>query len=387
VDERQNPYAPGAGTPPPALTGRDAEIKAYEVLIDRLKQGTAGQSMVITGLRGVGKTVLLNQFELITADRDWIAIAREFEEASSFPDKIARCIERVLSELKPTKKLADQIRTMLHGLGTFAVRDPQGFELSYTPGSAHSEDLLGEDFTDLLLAVGQAAQAKGRGVAFLFDEVQFVNPGEFGPFIVGLHRLNQKALPVTCVAAGLPSLPALVGNAKSYAERLFEYPRIDQLSEPDAWTALAEPALRLGVTWEQPALSYVFEQTAGYPYFLQEYGKYIWNVASDAVITEEDARTGGRSAQDHLDSGFFLVRFERRATPAERRFLHAMALCPGPPYATSDIMLSLGKTDQRSLSVQRDALIKKGLIHAPEHGAVDYTVPHFADYLKRRADW
>ncbi len=384
MDARLNPYAPGAGTRPPLLTGRDREIEAYEVLLDRLNRGIAGQSMVVTGLRGVGKTVLLNAFEGITVGRGWIAVEREFDEASSFPATIARATERILLELKPTKKLAEQIKTTLQGLGAFTVKDPQGFELSYTPPNKPSDDVLGEDFTELLLVVGQAAAARGRGVAFLLDEVQFVRPHEFGPFVVALHKLNQKALPVTCVAAGLPSLPVLVGNAKSYAERLFEYPRIDRLSKPDALEALASPARRLDVIWEQPALDYVFGQTGGYPYFLQEYGKYTWDVSSNGKITEKDAQTGGRIAQEHLDNGFFLVRFERRATKAEQKFLYAMARCQGPPYSMADITRALGKTDQRSLSVRRNALIKKGLIYAPHHGAVDYTVPHFADYLQRR---
>jgi len=383
MDARINPYAPGAGTRPPLLSGRDREIEAYKVLVDRLKRGTAGQSMIITGLRGVGKTVLLNAFEDITVERGWIAAAREFDEQSSFPTAIARSTKRILNDLKPTKKVAERVRGLLGGLGTFTLKDPAGFELSYTPQQRPSSDALAEDFIDLLLAVGRAAAARDRGVAFLFDEVQFVPAREFGPFVVGLHRLNQKALPVTCVAAGLPSLPTLVGNAKTYAERLFEYPCIDQLPRDDALAALADPARNLGVVWEQTALDRVFAQTGGYPYFLQEYGKYTWDVATDGTITENDARVGGRVAQDRLDNGFFMVRYERRATNAEREFLHAMARCSGPPYSIADITRALGKDDQRSLSVRRNALIKKGLIYAPHHGFVDYTVPRFADYLKR----
>jgi hypothetical protein len=195
---------------------------------------------------------------------------------------------------------------------------------------------------------------KGRGVAFLLDEVQFVGAEEFGPFVVGLHRLNQKALPVTCVAAGLPSLPALVGEAKSYAERLFEYPRIDRLSRPDAISALRDPARTRDVVFEEGALQHIFACTEGYPYFLQQYGKYAWDVASPGRITIEDAQLGGRQAQERLDEGFFQVRYER-ASSAERGFLGAMARCEGPPYLIADVTRALGKTDQRSISVQRDA--------------------------------
>lgn len=363
--------------------GREREIEAYEVLLDRLKGGTAGQSMIVTGLRGVGKTVLLNTFEDIAVDRGWIALQREFDERTSLPAVVARSAKRILGDLEPGRKVAERVKRAFAGLGTFSVKDPSGFELSYTPTGSTTADALGEDFTDLLLVLGQAAAERDRGVAFLLDEVQFVPVEEFGPFVVGLHRLNQKALPVTCVAAGLPSLPALVGEAKSYAERLFDYPRLDRLSHSDAVSALREPARSRGVLFEDDALEYIFGETEGYPYFLQQYGKYAWDVASAARITIEDARRGGREAGERLDEGFFQVRYER-ASAAERGFLGAMARCEGPPYLIADVTRELGKTDQRSVSVQRDALIKKGLIYASQHGTVDYTVPRFADYLHRR---
>jgi hypothetical protein len=365
------------------LTGRNREIESYEVLLDRLKDGVAGQSMIVTGLRGVGKTVLLNAFEDIAIDRGWIAVQREFDESASLPALVARSAKRILSDLEPGRKIAEKIRRSFAGLGAFSLKDPSGFELSYTPSADTTTDVLGEDFVDLLLALGQVAEEKGRGVAFLLDEVQFVPPEEFGPFVVGLHRLNQKALPVTCVAAGLPSLPALVGEAKSYAERLFEYPRIDRLSRPDAIRALRDPALSRKVIFDEDALDYVFQQTEGYPYFLQQYGKYAWDVASAGRITMRDAQVGGREAQQRLDDGFFQVRYER-ASAAERTFLGAMSRCEGTPYLIADITNELGKADQRSISVRRSALIKKGLIYVPQHGAVDYTVPRFADYLHRR---
>lgn len=385
MDPRRNPYAPGAGTRPPALVGRDREIEAFEILLDRLKDGTAGQSMIVTGLRGVGKTVLLNTFEDVAVDRGWIALQREFDEQTSLPAVVARSARRILDDLEPGRKAAEKIKRSFAGLGMFSVKDPNGFELSYTPTSNTTADALGEDFTDLMLALGQAAAERDRGVAFLLDEVQFVEAEEFGPFVVALHRLNQKALPVTCVAAGLPSLPTLVGEAKSYAERLFEYPRIDRLSRLDAISALRDPARSRDVVFEEDALAYIFGETEGYPYFLQEYGKYAWDVASPGRIGIEDARLGGREAQERLDEGFFQVRYER-ASAAERGFLGAMSRCVGPPYQIADVTRELGKTDQRSVSVRRDALIKKGLIYASQHGTVDYTVPRFADYLHRRED-
>ena len=384
MDARINPYAPGAGTRPPVITGRDREIHAYEVLLDRLMQGTAGQSMIITGLRGVGKTVLLNALEDVSVERGWITEAREIEEDTPFPTLIARSARRILAELQPTRKIRENVLQAFGRLGSFTLKDPAGFELAYTPGPQLSKDILSEDFVDLLLALGNAAQSKGRGVAFLLDEVQFVPAKEFGPFVVGLHRLAQRSLPITCVAAGLPSLPALAGKAKTYAERLFEYPQIDQLAREDADHALADPAQVRGVTWEEAALRHVYRETEGYPYFVQEYGKYIWDVATDEQIPEQDARKGGAIAQKRLDDGFFKVRYESKATKGEREFLHAMAACDGPPYAIGHVTAALGKSDQRAISPRRNTLIRKGLIYAPEHGQLDYTVPRFADYLLRR---
>lgn len=335
-------------------------------------------------MRGVGKTVLLNALEDVSVERGWIAEAREIDDDTPFPVVVARSAKRILRELRPTRRVAERVLESFGRLGSFTLKDPSGFELTYTPGNQSSQETLSEDFVDLLLALGEAAKAKGRGVAFLLDEVQFVPAKEFGPFVVGLHRLAQRTLPVTCVAAGLPSLPALAGRAKTYAERLFEYPQIDQLSKSHADHALADPARVRKVIWEQAALDHVYAETDGYPYFLQEYGKYIWDVASDGRITVQDARKGGAIAQDRLDNGFFRVRCESKATRAEREFLHAMASCDGPPYAIGHITAALGKDDQRLISPRRNTLIRKGLVYAPEHGLLDYTVPQFADYLRRQ---
>ena len=227
MDPRANPYAPGAGTKPPALTGRDDEIEAFVVLLERLRQGAAGQSMIVKGLRGVGKTVLLNTFEDFAVERDWIPIFKECEPSTSLPGLVARHCRRIIEDLKPTARATKRLRSMVARLSTFTVVDPNGFELRFDLGRGEAApDPLSDDFVDLLLEVGALAGERGRGLVFLLDEVQFIHPNEFGPFVVGLHRINQKGLPVTCVAAGLPSLPALAGEAKSYAERLFSYPTI-----------------------------------------------------------------------------------------------------------------------------------------------------------------
>jgi AAA ATPase domain len=384
VDARANPYAPGAGTKPPALTGRDDEIEAFVVLLERLQRGVAGQSMIVTGLRGVGKTVLLNTFEDLAVERDWIPIFKECEASTSLPALVARHCRRVIEDLRSTARAARRLRAAMTRFSTFSVVDPNGFELRFDFGRGEAaSDPLSDDFVDLLLELGALAQERGRGVVLLFDEVQYLHPDEFGPFVVGLHRVNQKGLPITCVAAGLPSLPALAGEAKSYAERLFSYPTIDRLTREDADEALARPAWVQKVTFAKGALDVAYRLTHGYPYFIQELGKYAWNVASGTRIERADMERAGALAQHALDDGFFLVRAER-ATETERRYMRAMAGLGDPPYATGEIVRALGKRSARQLSVQRDSLIRKGLIYSPRTGELDFTVPLFADYLLRR---
>jgi hypothetical protein len=384
VDPRANPYAPGAGTKPPALTGRDDEIEAFVVLLERLRQGVAGQSMIVKGLRGVGKTVLLNTFEDFAVERDWIPIFKECEASTSLPALVARHCRRVIEDLKPTARASRRLRGVVARLSTFTVVDPNGFELRFDLGRGEAApDPLSDDFVDLLLEVGALAQERDRGVVFLLDEVQFLHPDEFGPFVVGLHRINQKGLPLTCVAAGLPTLPALAGEAKSYAERLFSYPTIGRLPREAADEALARPAWVRKVRFSKGALDLAYERTLGYPYFIQEYGKYAWNVADGTRIDRPDMERAAELAQHALDDGFFLVRAER-ATEAERRVMRAMAGLGEPPYATRDVVRALGKKSASQLSVQRDSLIRKGLVYSPRTGFLDFTVPMFADYMLRR---
>ena len=384
MDARENPYAPGAGTKPPALTGRDGEIEAFEIMLERLRRGAADQSMILRGLRGVGKTVLLNTFEDLAVERDWLTVFKECEESTSLPGLVARHCRRLIDDLGPGARVKRLLRSALDRLSTFTVVDPNGFELRFDLGRGKADtDSLSDDFTDLLVALGAAADERGRGVLFLLDEVQFLHPAEFGPFVVGLHRINQKALPLTCVAAGLPSLPALAGEAKSYAERLFTYPAIDRLDREAADEALARPAWARQVAFSKSALAAAYERTRGYPYFIQECGKYTWNVATGSRIDRGDVARGWELASHALDDGFFLVRLER-ATPAERRVLRALAELDGPPYPIAALVQLIGKRSPRQLSVQRDSLIKKGLVYSPRHATLDFTVPLFADYLRRR---
>jgi hypothetical protein len=384
MDARANPYAPGAGTKPPALTGRDEEIESLEILLERLGQGVAGQSMIVKGLRGVGKTVLLNTFEDLAVERDWIPIFKECEPSTSLPALVARHCRRVIEDLKPTARASKRLRSVVSRLSTFTVVDPNGFELRFDLGRGEAPpDTLSDDFVDLLLEVAALSRDRNRGVLFVFDEVQFLHPDEFGPFVVGLHRINQKGLPLTCVAAGLPTLPKLAGEAKTYAERLFTYPTIGRLPRDAADEALARPAWVRKVRFSKSALELAYERTQGYPYFIQEYGKYAWNVADGSRIDRPDVERAAELAQHALDDGFFLVRAER-ATEAERRFMRAMASMGDGPYAIRDVVRALGKRSASQLSVQREALIRKGLIYSPRTGQLDFTVPLFGDFLRRR---
>lgn len=384
MDARENPYAPGAGTKPPALTGRDAQIDAFEVLLERLRRGAADQSMIVRGLRGVGKTVLLNTLEDLAVERDWLTVFKECEESTSLPALVARHCRRLIEDLQPGTKVKRLLKTAIGRLSTFTVVDPNGFEIRFDVARGEADsDSLSDDFTDLLVALGTAAAEHDRGVVFLLDEVQFLHPAEFGPFVVGLHRINQKALPLTCVAAGLPSLPALAGEAKSYAERLFTYPTIGRLEREAADEALARPAWARNVAFSKNALATAYERTLGYPYFIQECGKYAWSVATGSRIGRSDVERGWELARHALDDGFFFVRLER-ATVAERRVLRALADLEDPPYPVATLVKALGKSSPRQLSVQRDSLIKKGLLYSPRHGTLDFTVPLFGDYLRRR---
>jgi hypothetical protein len=384
MDARANPYAPGAGTKPPALTGRDEEIESLEILLERLGQGVAGQSMIVKGLRGVGKTVLLNTFEDLAVERDWIPIFKECEPSTSLPALVARHCRRVIEDLKPTARASKRLRSVVSRLSTFTVVDPNGFELRFDLGRGGAPpDTLSDDFVDLLLEVAALSRDRNRGVLFVFDEVQFVHPDEFGPFVVGLHRINQKGLPLTCVAAGLPTLPKLAGEAKTYAERLFTYPTIGRLPRDAADEALARPAWVRKVRFSKSALELAYERTQGYPYFIQEYGKYAWNVADGSRIDRPDVERAAELAQHALDDGFFLVRAER-ATEAERRFIRAMASLGDGPHAIREVVRALGKRSASQLSMQREALIRKGLIYSPRTGQLDFTVPLFGDFLRRR---
>src|SRR3954464_9120372 len=271
-----NPYTPNAGARPPALVGRDAQLEAFEVLLDRLRRGHTEQSMLITGLRGVGKTVLLGAFEERARGRDWTTIEAEITKNVEFGPRMAQLLRRALLQVAPKARWKERSRRAAAVLKSFQLTVSAQGELTFGLDVDAAEGLadsgsLGEDLTDLLVALGETAQEQDRGVVFLFDEVQFLSLVELEALIAALHKTVQRQLPITLVGAGLPQLPRLAGEAKSYAERLFQFPRIRQLTPPQGEGRLAEPAAELDVAYEPGAIDVIVDYTEGYPYFIQEY--------------------------------------------------------------------------------------------------------------------
>jgi hypothetical protein len=387
MDPRQNPYTPNAGARPPALVGRDAELEAFDILLERLKRGHTEQSMLVTGLRGVGKTVLLGAFETRARQSGWTTVEAEITKNEHFGHRMAQMARRAFLQVAPKVSWTDRLRDAAAVVKSFSLTlAPDGsltagIDVDPAEGIADSGN-FNEDLTDLFVALGEAAQERETGVAFLFDEVQFLNAPEFEALISALHKTVQRQLPVTLVGAGLPQLPRLAGEAKSYAERLFKFPHIGRLSAPQTELALVQPAHDLNVEYEPDAVDIVVEYTEGYPYFIQEYGKIVWDLApEDRPIGRRVAAEAQRQVEAKLDGSFFRVRAER-TTELELHYLRAAAeLGPGP-HRAGDVAAVMGRTSEQ-LGPTRARLIYKGLIYTTGHGQGDFTVPQFDRYMRR----
>jgi hypothetical protein len=381
MDSIRNPYTPGAGTRPVELAGREAEIEAFRVLVGRLKRGRTEQSQLIKGLRGVGKTVLLNTFEDHAESEGFLTSFRELTPENRLVDLLAKDVQRALQRLSLGAKATAAIRSALSNLNSIKLSGPGDLGIVVEVRHA-SEEALTEDFTELLLQLGRAASNKGRGVAFFFDEVQFVKETEFRALISALHRVTQKQLPVTVAAAGLPQLPRLAGEARSYAERLFTFPDIGPLPDAAATAALTVPAERENVAYEPKAIELALQLTAGYPFYIQQLGKHIWNLAESSPIGPKEVKAAGPLAEEALDRSLYEVRIQR-ATEREREVLRAMAELGSGPYRTGDVAKLVG-TDSPGMSRIRQRLIRKGFIYATEDfGYIDFTVPRFAEFMRR----
>lgn len=360
-----------------------------EVAVQRLAQGRFERSMMLKGLRGVGKTVLLNEFGKIAEQQGWIHAHLEATEDVHIAKSIAVLARRSLLELSASARAKDRASRALGVLRSFVkVHVPMGgtegplvIDFEPLPGRADSGD-LDVDLSGLFTELGEAAESAGTGVFLTIDEIQYLARSELSALIVGLHRVSQVGLPLLVAGAGLPSLPGLAGEARSYAERLFRYVDIGSLSSSDARQALAQPVEDEGASWIPEAVERVIADTNGYPYFLQEFGKQAWNLAEGDSITISNVEAASRLAVDDLDQGFFRARIDK-TTDAERDYLRAMAALGGPgPYRSGDVSRHLGKKTTQT-GPTRDSLIKRGLCYAPRHGDLAFTVPMFDEFIRR----
>lgn len=387
MDKVQNPFSPGAGSPPPELAGREGILEQARVLFGRVLARKPEKSLLLTGLRGVGKTVLLNEIERIAAAAGFRTILVEAHEGKPLAVLLAPHLRRLLFDLDRLKGAGDKVRRGLGVLRSFVgaikikVGDLDiGLDIEPESGSADSGDLE-VDLPDLFAALGEAAQERGAAIAILIDEVQYFSSEELSALIMAMHRMQQRQLPLVLVGAGLPILPGLAGESKSYAERLFSFPAVGPLPEKDAARALQDPVRDEGVEFEAKALDKIFKLTHGYPYFLQEWGYQAWNHAESSPIGLRVIRQASDAVLQRLDDNFFRVRFDR-LTPREKSYLRTMAeLGPGP-HRTGDIAGKLG-VKINSLAPVRDKLIKKGMVYSPSHGEMAFTVPLFDGFMRR----
>ena len=387
MDPIRNPYAPGAGTPPPELAGRDELLRTVDVASQRVRAGRHAKSVLMIGLRGVGKTVLLDRMRDIAEGAGLHTLRIEAPEGRSLPAILAPQLRQALLRLSRSEQARELGKRALRALAGFA----RGLKLKYAdievgidfdpePGLADNGDLE-HDLQALLEAAGRAAKAGGTALIMFIDELQYVEEEQLASLVTALHRCAQQQVPVMLVGAGLPQLPGQMGRAKSYAERLFDFPFVGPLDAEAARAALEVPAAQLGVVFEPGATARILDQTQGYPYFLQEWGKHAWDAADDSPITLADVEAASVTATAALDESFFRVRFDR-LTPSEKRYLRAMAeLGPGP-HRSGDVATLLERK-VTTLGPTRSQLIAKGMIWSPSHGDTAFTVPMFDRFMRR----
>lgn len=384
MDRFKNPYRPGGGTTPPALVGRDVLVDDFRIALQRARAGRPGKSYMPLGLRGVGKTVLLNRFAEIAAEEEMKVGFIEAPESGDLQLLMATRLRRILIELS-TGPVRRAVGKALGVLKSFELQLPGeislGLNVDPLVGQADS-GLLTEDLTDLLVSAGQAAAECGSGLLFAIDEVQYLAKEELGAVITAIHRTTQLDLPVVLVGAGLPQLAGLAGEAKSYSERLFEFSVINSLGDADAAEAIVAPARDLGVEFTTAAVDQIVKESSGYPYFLQEWGYRVWNQSPRSPVTVDDVTSSRPEVIRSLDESFFRVRFDR-LTPKEKQYLAAMARLGPGPHRSGDIAAELGVKVQ-SVAPRRSNLITKGMIYSPIHGDTAFTVPIFDQFLQRQ---
>lgn len=385
MDPIRNPFAPGAGTPPPELAGRSEILNSAKIALERIKIGRPAKGQVLLGLRGTGKTVLLNRLESIAEESGFVTSYIEAPDNQRLPDLLYPRLFQALQKFslaEGAKAAAYKALRALRGFASAFKVKIGDFSISVDPetGSADSGQIE-MDLTDLFLRVGEAARAAGMAWALFIDEVQYLADEELAALIVAIHRVTQKSLPIVFFGAGLPQLASLSGEAKSYAERLFDYPAVGPLTDEAARAAIRQPIESERQSISDAALAEILRLTERYPYFLQEWGYQTWNAADASPISEQDVAAASPRAIRRLDEGFFRVRFDR-LTPKERDYVFAMAALGKGPYRSADVAARMNETT-RSLGPCRAAIIRKGMIYSPQHGDIDFTVPMFDEFLRR----
>ena len=391
MDPVRNPYAPGAGQRPPELAGRTRQLDTFDVVLERVSGGRPERSVMLTGLRGVGKTVLLNQLRSAARSRGWGTGKLEARPDQELRRPLASALHMAVRQIAVSHRNPEMVDDFLGILKAFALRATAdkgmrerwqpGIDVPAVPGRADSGDIE-IDLVELLMEAAQLARDIGVGIAVFVDEMQDLGPTDVSAICGACHELSQEAAPLIVVGAGLPHLPAVLSASKSYSERLFGYHKIDRLDRDAADFALIAPAEREQVKFTEDALTTLYDKADGYPYFVQAYGKAAWDVAAQSPIVAEDVELAAPAAEEELAVGFFGSRYER-ATPAEREYMRAMADLSGDdgPVSTASVATELGRKPA-SLSPARDGLIKKGLIYSAERGTIGFTVPHFGRYLR-----
>ena len=391
MNPRINPFSPGAGSPPPELAGRSPILDHAAIALDRLCSGRHAKSIILVGLRGVGKTVILNRIHMLAQEAGYQAAFLEAQEGKSLAELLLPALRQILYALSLRENVSEKTRRALRALrsfvGSLGLKAKAGLgdlelELAIDPevGLADSGDFEA-DLSELLQAVGEAAADRKRAIALCIDEIQYLHEKEFGALIMALHRVSQRRLPLALVGAGLPQVRGLAGRSKSYAERLFEYPEIGPLRPSEAEEALQIPVRNEGAAFTREALDEVIEVTQGYPYFLQQWGYEAWNLAAGPTIELADIHLATARAIRRLDESFFRVRFDR-LTPKEKDYLRALAEMGPAPHRSGQIAAQLGVKIQ-SVAPVRDSLIRKGMIYSPVYGETAFTVPLFDEFMGR----
>lgn len=386
MDRRENPYAPGAGLQPPELAGRDSLLEDATIDMERVLAGRPTKGLMLLGLRGVGKTVLLNRLYVLANDRGFQIAKIEAPEGGVLPALLAPELRRILYGLDMQaaagRKLRHAVTLLRNFAAAFKVKVGEiEFGIEPAPGQADS-GILEQDLPALLIAVAETAAERGSAIGLFLDEVQYLSADELAAVIVACHEIAQRNLPLFFVGAGLPQIAALAGNAKSYAERLFNYPQVGQLDPEAARKALAKPAESAGVYFADDAVDEILRITERYPYFIQEWGFHVWNASPSTQISCRIVEGATSDIVAHLDANFFRVRFDR-LTPLQQKYLRAMAELGSGPYKTGDIATTLG-VEATAVATVRQHLINKGMVWSQRHGETAFTAPMFDKFMKRQ---